>query len=294
MSVKGVWRQEGEISMACHVWLVGSDPRLAGELQGWLEAAGFSAERLSHAEALARLGTPRPRVDRVVLDGGSHSGSLELLPLFRAAGVPVTLLLEAEDLLAVELGLQRGVAGFLIKPFGPRALEAALAMPTAELSAPSGGYFPFRTLEDVTSLSQLVAGLCPESEMVQIALSELMLNAVEHGNLGLGFVRKGELMSCGAWRNEVERLLDLPEHQGRFAFLRVECRPREIRFLIRDQGQGFNPEPYLQLNPLRSVEPHGRGIAIARMLAFPDLVFLDGGRCVEGVVRREAHLNLAA
>ena len=76
MSVKGVWRQEGEISMACHVWLVGSDPRLAGELQGWLEAAGFSAERLSHAEALARLGTPRPRVDRVVLDGGSHSGSL--------------------------------------------------------------------------------------------------------------------------------------------------------------------------------------------------------------------------
>jgi hypothetical protein len=34
------------------------------------------------------------------------------------------------------------------------------------------------------------------------------------------------------------------------------------------------------------VEPHGRGIAIARMLAFPDLVFLDGGRCVEGVVRR--------
>lgn len=130
--------------------------------------------------------------------------------------------------------------------------------------------------------------------MVQIALSELMLNAVEHGNLGLGFVRKGELMSCGAWRNEVERLLDLPEHQGRFAFLRVECRPREIRFLIRDQGQGFNPEPYLQLNPLRSVEPHGRGIAIARMLAFPDLVFLDGGRCVEGVVRREAHLHLAA
>ncbi len=38
----------------------------------------------------------------------------------------------------------------------------------------------------------------------------------------------------------------------------------------------------------------GRGIAIARMLAFPDLVFLDGGRCVEGVVRREAHLHLAA
>ena len=294
MSVAGGWRQEGEVSMACRIWLVGSDPVVGGELEGWLTAAGFTTERLSHAEALSRLGATRPRVDRVVVDGGSHSGSLELLPHFRAAGVPVTLLLEAEDLLAVELGLQRGASGFLIKPFGQRSLEAALAMPAGELSAPSGGYFPFRTLEDVTGLSQLVAGLCPESEMVQIALSELMLNAVEHGNLGLGFVRKGELMNCGAWRNEVERLLELPEHQGRVAFLRVECRPREIRFLIRDQGEGFNPGPYMQLNPLRSVEPHGRGIAIARMLAFPDLVFLDGGRCVEGVVRREAHLNLAA
>ena len=101
MSVAGVWRQEGEVSMACRIWLVGSDPVVGGELEGWLTAAGFTTERLSHAEALSRLGATRPRVDRVVVDGGSHSGSLELLPHFRAAGVPVTLLLEAEDLLAV-------------------------------------------------------------------------------------------------------------------------------------------------------------------------------------------------
>jgi hypothetical protein len=37
--------------------------------------------------------------------------------------------------------------------------------------------------------------LCPDPESVQIALSELMLNAIEHGNLGLGFARKGQLMA---------------------------------------------------------------------------------------------------
>ena len=105
MSVAGGWRQEGEVSMACRIWLVGSDPVVGGELEGWLTAAGFTTERLSHAEALSRLGATRPRVDRVVVDGGSHSGSLELLPHFRAAGVPVTLLLEAEDLLAVVVAL---------------------------------------------------------------------------------------------------------------------------------------------------------------------------------------------
>ncbi|WP_374265340.1 ATP-binding protein [Zoogloea sp.] len=280
--------------MACRIWLVGNDSQLAEQLEAWLAPAGYDCERLGTAEAGARLAAGRTEAQRVVVDAGSDGGVLELLKPFKDAGLPVTMLLEAEDLLAVETGLYAGVSGFLVKPCEPRALLAALALPGGTVNAPAGGHFPFRTLEDVTGLSQLVAGLCPEAEMVQIALSELMLNAVEHGNLGLGFVRKGELMSCGAWRNEVERLLDLPEHLDRFAYLRVECRPREVRFLIRDQGSGFDPQPYLQLNPNRSVEPHGRGIAIARILAFPELVFLDGGRCVEGVVRRFAALDLAA
>lgn len=281
--------------MASRIWLVGDDPQLAELMESWLVKAGHSCRRLGCAEAGARLALRQLDADRVVLDACSAGYVFDLLKLLKDTGLPVTLLLEAEDLLAVETGLHAGVSGFLVKPFEQRALNAALALPWGGVNAPMGGYFPFRTLEDVTGLSQLVAGLCPEAEMVQIALSELMLNAVEHGNLGLGFVRKGHLMSCGAWRNEVERLLDMPENLDRFAYLRVELRPREVRFLIRDQGAGFDPVQYLQLNPARSVEPHGRGIAIARMLAFPDLVFLEGGRCVEGVVRRHgAHERAAA
>lgn len=280
--------------MACRIWLVGDDPRLAELLESLLVPAGYDCERLGTAEAGGYLATGRLPVERVIVDACSRTGSLDLLTPFKEAGLPVTLLVEAEDLLAVETGLHAGVSGFLVKPFDEKALGAALALPSGGVNAPSGGCFPFRTLEDVTGLSQLVAGLCPEAEMVQIALSELMLNAVEHGNLGLGFERKGRLMTTGAWRNEVERLLDAPENLARFAYLRIECRPREVRFLIRDQGDGFDPAPYLNLNPARSVEPHGRGIAIARMLAFPDLVFLDGGRCVEGVVRRQARLDMAA
>ncbi|WP_374244330.1 ATP-binding protein [Zoogloea sp.] len=280
--------------MASRIWLVGGDPRLAGQIEAWLTPAGYECIQLACAQAHLRFPDELALTDRVIVDASPDDCSLELLAVLKHAGVQVTLLVEAEDLLSVESGLYATVSGFLVKPFERQALTAALALPWGGVSAPAGGYFPFRTLEDVTGLSQLVAGLCPEAEMVQIALSELMLNAVEHGNLGLGFVRKGELMSCGAWRNEVERLLDAPAYLERFAYLRVELRPREVRFLIRDQGNGFDPTPFLNLNPARSVEPHGRGIAIARMLAFPDLVFLEGGRCVEGVVRRLAALDLAA
>lgn len=275
-------------SMTARVWVVGDDPGSVQSLGQGLTTAGFVCECLGTEAARARLASGRPRVGRVLLDAVPGGVAAELLGALRRSAVAVTMLVEVEDLPAIELGLVSGVAGFAVKPVETATLMAAMLLPGGEGLAPSGGCFPFRTLEDVSGLSQLAAGLCPDPESAQIALSELMSNAVEHGNLGLGFARKGELMAMGAWRNEVERLLGLPEHATRFAYLRVECRPREVRFLIRDQGQGFDPQPYLDLDPARSVEPHGRGIAIARMLAFPELVFLDGGRCVEGVVRRPA------
>lgn len=267
------------------IWWVGADAPDSAALRGELGRDGCACLALSGEEALGRLGAGRLGVDGVVVDAAVLPRSVGLLRALKATGVPLVLLLDVEDLSVLADGVALGVAG-VVKPASVRALQAALRLPGGEVVAPEGATFPFRTLGDVASLSMLVAGMCADSAVLQIALSELMVNAVEHGNLGLGFNRKRELMAAGEWRNEVERLLLLPGNAERFAWLRVECRPRELRVLIRDQGPGFDPAPYLNLNAERSVEPYGRGIAIARMLAFPELVFLDGGRCVEGVARR--------
>ena len=287
--------ETGEVGLAvpCRIWLVGDEPASASQIEAWLAAAGYGCECLDTSEACLRLAAGRPAAGHVIVNAGARKGSLDLLTPFKEAGLQVTLLVEPEDLPAVEAGLHAQVSAFLVKPFTDAALCAVLALPRADVGAPAGGCFPFRTLDDVAALSQLVAGLCPEPETLQIALHELMLNAVEHGNLGLGFERKAELMNSGLWRREVERLLAQPGQRERFAWLRVERRPRALHFLICDQGQGFDPAPYLDLDPARAVEPEGRGIAIARLLAFPDLVFSAGGRCVEGVVRRADFRGLA-
>lgn len=267
------------------IWWIAADAAAGEVLRQELEQGGCVCAVLSAEGALARLAAGRPGIEGVVVDGAVLPRCAGLLEALKGVGVPLVLLLEVEDLAALAKGVLPGVAG-VVKPASVQAVQAALGLPCGAALTPGGATFPFRTLGDVASLSLLAASLCPDSATVQIALSELMVNAVEHGNLGLGFNRKRELMALGEWRNEVERLLQLPANAERFAWLRVECRPREVRFLIHDLGAGFDPDPYLDLNAERSVEPYGRGIAIARMLAFPELVFLDGGRCVEGVTRR--------
>jgi len=267
------------------LWWVGRAAADSADLRQALATCGLTCTALPAEEALALLQAGHFGVEGVVVDAAVLPGCPGLLRALRGTGAPLVLLLEVEDQAVLAEGVGLGVAG-VVKPASPEALRAALRLPGGEAATPACSTFPFRTLGDVASLSLLAAALCPDPAAVQIALSELMVNAVEHGNLGLGFSQKRELMAAGEWRNEVERLLSLPANAERFAWLRVECRPREVRFLIRDLGAGFDPKPYLDLNAELSVEPYGRGIAVARMLAFPDLVFLDGGRCVEGVVRR--------
>lgn len=277
--------RQGGAPVGPSLWWVGGEAADSADLRQALAIGGVTCTALRAMEALALLQAGRFGVDGVVVEAAVLTGHPGLLRALRGTGAPLVLLLEVEDQAVLAEGVGLGMVG-VVRPASPEALRAALRQPGGELATSAGSTFPFRTLGDVASLSLLAAALCPDPAVVQIGLSELMVNAVEHGNLGLGFSQKRELMAAGEWRNEVERLLSLPANAERFAWLRVECRPREVRFLIRDLGGGFDPTPYLDLNAELSVEPYGRGIAVARMLAFPDLVFLDGGRCVEGVVRR--------
>ena len=48
-----------------------------------------------------------------------------------------------------------------------------------------------------------------------------------------------------------------------------------VRFTIRDQGRGFNWQRFIDIDPLRAFDNHGRGIAIAR--SFLNLEYLGSG-----------------
>ena len=104
-----------------------------------------------------------------------------------------------------------------------------------------------------------------------------MVNAIEHGNLGITYAEKTDLMLASAWSTEVERRLALPENQNKYAALHFEATDDTIRIHIKDQGRGFDWQKYLEFAPERLTDPHGRGIATTRIVAFSTLQYLGCG-----------------
>ena len=112
-----------------------------------------------------------------------------------------------------------------------------------------------------------------------------MVNAVEHGNLGVTYQEKAHLKWEGDWEGEINRRIALPENQNRIATIRVERdKPFAARFTITDQGEGFDWQKFLTFDPDRAYDPNGRGIAMAKMMSFSSIEYQGKGNIVVACV----------
>jgi anti-sigma regulatory factor (Ser/Thr protein kinase) len=93
-------------------------------------------------------------------------------------------------------------------------------------------------------------------------------------------------MRRGMWQIEVEKRLNSSENVGGFIELEFNIHADTVQILIRDQGQGFDWTPYMDFDPDRAFEPHGRGIAVARLSSFDDLEYIGIGNEVIATVKK--------
>jgi hypothetical protein len=199
-------------------------------------------------------------------------------------------------------GLDAGAYYYLTKPFQPEVLVAVVraalqqvveyrrlreSVQVAErpFSFLREGVFQFRSLEEGRQLAGILALACPDPERSINGLQELLINAVEHGNLGMTYREKSDLLLAGAWEEELERRLGLPEYRLRQVEVVYARRPDQISFVIRDQGKGFDCSDYLDFSPERAFDLHGRGIAMARKLSFDSLEYQGNGNTVMAIIR---------
>lgn len=199
-------------------------------------------------------------------------------------------------------GFQLGVYHYLVKPYSPSVLnsivKAAIDFYTKqrELSAEVNNsktlfkyvdqaVFKIRNLEDVDLISISLARLFPHPDKVVLGISEMLINAVEHGNLGITYEEKTDLNMRCKWREEIDRRLNLPENLEKAVTVSYSKKNNEIIINIRDEGRGFDYSKYLDYDPTRSTDNHGRGIAFANNLSFDRVEYLGSGNEVNCAVR---------
>lgn len=243
-----------------------------------------------------------PQLDVILLDRLlPDMDTLTLMPEIKGnpdlQHVPViiqTSLIESGEVAA---GLAAGAYYYLPKPFPP---ETVLAIVRAawrdrsdllELSQSLNraqdvmrhlqrGEFTFRTQAEARHLSTLLAYVAPEPARVVLGLTEIMLNAIEHGNLEISYDEKSRLLAEDGLTEEIERRLGEPRFAQRLARVEIERSATAVTFTVRDEGHGFTWEHYLEISPDRAFDTHGRGIAMARLLSFDAIDYSGCGNQV--------------
>jgi len=241
-------------------------------------------------------------LDRMMpqLDGLSLLKRIKGEERFRT--MPVIMQTAAAAPEQVREGLQAGAYYYLTKPYEPEALLAIVREALRFLREESSlselarthsaaerlitrAECRFGTLEEASVLALYLSSLCPEPERVNVGMTELLINAVEHGNLGIDYAEKTRLKLEDAWELEVQRRLSVPEYAGRRATVLFERGAEELVFTVSDEGGGFDWRRYLEFEPERAFDPNGRGIAMARNFSFDRLEYRGPGNVVVASVR---------
>lgn len=221
----------------------------------------------------------------------------------RFADLPVIFQTAIDQPADIAEGIKAGAFYYLVKPLDEKVLFAIVqsAVGTYRMSCEMRqaenreqsylagmlvrGQFRMRTLAEARTLATALSAYYPHPQRVYLGISELLINAVEHGNLGVSYAEKSRLLEEGRWEEEIESRLNLPEHAAKMVDVILEHDPKEMRLNIADCGAGFDSQKYMKMSPERAFDPNGRGIAMSRMTSFDTLEYLGKGNQLVAVVK---------
>jgi response regulator RpfG family c-di-GMP phosphodiesterase len=236
------------------------------------------------------------QADAVLLDGVLRDiDGVELLRWIkeRSELVDIEVVIQSAELVPekIRAGIDCGAYYYLTKPYDAAQLQAIVkaAVESARLKRAilkeandasdvlrllDHGTFLVRTVQDSQALSARLAAACRDPDK-GMALFELLVNAVEHGNLGISYGDKSRLLAQGAHQAEIERRLGLVEYRDRRVSVELRRDADRLQITIQDCGSGFDYQKYLTVDPQRLFDAHGRGIMMAMSLL--DVEFVDPG-----------------
>ena len=294
--------------MRTKILIVDDDALNRDILIEYLTEAGYEAVEADDGDTALKLLAEVEGIEAILLDrmmprlnGMEVLNAVKANPRYRDIPVIMQSAATAHD--QIRQGISAGVYYYLTKPYEEQILlgvvsaalkDAASRKKLREevshqrrmLGLMEKARFRFRTLEDARNLAFMIANCFPEPQVAVYGLNELLINAVEHGNLGISFAEKTKLVLEGRIFEEIERRLALPENREKWGLLTFETSAGQLCVRIKDEGNGFDWRPYLEIDPERATSPNGRGIATSRQLSFTAVEYIGCGNevvCIQAL-----------
>ncbi|HCR86079.1 MAG TPA: hypothetical protein DIV86_05315 [Alphaproteobacteria bacterium] len=276
----------------------------------YLEEESFAADKaINGKDALDMLNNPNNDYSAIVLDRMMPvMDGMELLRKIKEdkklRDIPVVMQSAAAQPEQVREGIEAGVFYYITKPFEKAVFLAILrsaleysfkrvrikndlrnyseGMPMMDM-----GSFTFSKLDDLRNVCTVVSNAFAAPERAFFGINELVLNALEHGNLQISYEEKKQLLLSKKWESEIRRREALEENKDKFINLKFFNKKDHYEIVIKDSGKGFNPEKYLDFDELRAVDPNGRGIAMSRKYSFDEMFFEENGTKVTARITKK-------
>ncbi len=196
-------------------------------------------------------------------------------------------------------GLEAGAFFYLTKPYSKRVLTSTIHIALEnyfkfkkaknELKKYHSisrlfrdGTFSIRTFEDVQEIAPVISNAFPNPRKALIGTIELLQNAIEHGNLEIGFEEKQKFSSSQEYSRYIEDLLCKEPYKSREVKIQIDKNDILTSMTITDQGKGFDYKTILNNkgNFENLFHTSGRGILISRSACFDKLEYFGNGNTV--------------
>lgn len=283
---------------SCTVLVIDPCRDTQAQILGHMQDRGFSVITATDpTAALATIELTAP--DIVLTDSFMPEGTgLTLTRTLRTRQVPCPVIVMAEERSeqAVIHALRAGAVDFLQKPIGVEELAHALQrarylLPADMADTPGLVRSDYELTIDsdprhipgiVSWLIRATAGSLSETTQLHLrgTLQELLLNAVEHGNLEISYQIKQRAIDQSQLSQLVHERLAQPRLAQRTVTIHVHCDRQAglLVYRITDQGKGFHWKTLLHrtTEACNAEDTSGRGIFLARSF-FPQLHYNDRG-----------------
>lgn len=287
-----------------NVLIIDAD-RAARDLVKKLSKKGFNAtQAFSPDDGIAQVLEHKPDLVILSLNPSDECGLLTLKQILQTS--PLSLVIVCSEKVDGFLALQSmrlGALDYLIKPVDITELVESMQRilnhqrvfclgiepdgesVVSETKTLVFGNDPDRIPYIINQAVMNARKVCEDIEMLKMALGEIVLNAIEHGNLGISMEEKAKAVKKGTFEDLIKQRKKNPKYAQRVVTIHVRMETNTLEYHIIDEGDGFDHQKEFDPDPHRHIGS-GLGVQIAKTF-FHEVRYEGNGNRVRLIYRKE-------